>query len=101
MADPISGGNRIYRRKDGEYTDERRAGAFEKLRDNMIPVIVIGLLTWLCMGQINLQSQMAVLVDRSTTDRARLTKVEDTAESTQRGQAELQRQFDEFKGQRR
>lgn len=93
----LSGGHRAYQRSDGmEHPNERRLTWGEAV-DRAIPYLVVGGITinlavlgWLCLGQITLQSQMAVILERTST------QARDAQQNAQ-DIKDLQRELEEMK----
>ena len=83
-----------FMREDGvEHDDERRLG-FGVFLDHILPIIAVALLAWLCLGQITLQQQVAVLIERTTAQNAQVVALHAM-------DGDLQRQIDSLKGARR
>lgn len=83
-----------FKREDGvEHDDERRLG-FGVFLDHILPIIAVALLAWLCLGQITLQQQVAVLIERTTAQNAQVVALHNMDN-------DLQRQIDILKDGRR
>ena len=80
-----------FKREDGVvHEDERRMG-FEVFLDHILPIIAVALLAWLCMGQVTLQQQVAVLIERTTAQNAQVLALHST-------DVDLQHQIDSLRG---
>ena len=96
----VSGPHRAYKRGDGvAHTNERRLG-FGDFVDYVVPLVVIGLLGWLCVATMTLQQQVAVLLDRSTNQNIQVGKNTNDIQGIRVSFAELQRQVDDVKSKK-
>lgn len=89
------------RRGDGmEIEDERRLG-FGVFLDHLLPIVAVGLLAWLCVGQVTLQNQVSVLLERTTSQNGRVEQLGRDMVALRSADTDLQRQINETRGARR
>lgn len=90
-------GNRKVQREDGTVSEDQRRLGFGGLVDHAVPVAILGLLAWLCLGMMTLQQQVAVLVERTTNQTGRVDRITSDIQGIQTAQAEMQRELEEVK----
>jgi len=78
------------------HEDQRRLG-FSGLVDHALPIVIIGLLVWLCVSTMTLQQQVAVLVERTTNQSGRVDRNTMDIQGLRAADAELQRELEEVK----
>lgn len=86
-----------FKREDGEIHDDGRHMPFGALVDKVLPIVIITLLGWLCLATTSLQSQVAVLVERTSTQAGRVDRVQSDVDGLRAAQAELQREIETAK----
>jgi hypothetical protein len=89
-----------------EHSDERRL-TFAQAVDRALPYTVVGgialnlaVLGWLCLGQITLQSQVTLLIDRSTNTARTQDRLISDSEAAKANDAYMQREIDDLKARR-
>lgn len=83
-----------------EIEDERRLG-FGVFLDHLLPIVAVGLLAWLCVGQVTLQNQVSVLLERTTSQNGRVEQLGRDMVALRSADTDLQRQINETRGARR
>lgn len=85
------------------HPDERRL-TFAQAMDRAVPWLLVSgitlnvsVLVWLCLGQITLQQQVAVILERTTSQTAAARQNADDIRGLLNAQSELQRQLEELK----
>lgn len=90
-----------FKRGDGvEHADERRMG-FGVFLDHLLPIVAVALLGWLCIGQVTLQGQVAVLLERTTAQNGRAEQQAQALNALRGSDEALQKQILELKEARR
>jgi hypothetical protein len=93
----ISGSHRKFERKDGSMPEDERRMQFGHLMDRLFPALIIAFLGWLCIVTTGLQSQVAVLVERSSGQSTRVDRLQNDVDGLRTAQSELQREIEEVK----
>ncbi len=83
-----------FQREDGVTLEEERHMQFGALVDKVLPVVIITLLGWLCMATTRLQSEVAVLVERTSTQAGRVDRVQMDLDGLRANESELQREIE-------
>lgn len=96
----LSGEHKTYKREDGTVTLDQRRLTSAQVIDRFFLWAIAGLLTWLCLATMTLQQQVAVLVERTTNQSARVDRNTSDIQGLRITQGELERQFGEIKGRR-
>lgn len=84
----------IYKRGDGVAHEDERRLSFGAFLDHLLPLVGIGLLGWLCLATMNLQQQVAVLVERTGVQNSRMEQQARDILALRASDADLQRQIE-------
>ena len=90
--------HKIFHREDGAVHQDERQGTAGYFMDKIFPWALMGLIGWLCLAMMSVESNVAVLVDRSTTQSKTLDRLSMDADSAKANDAYLQHEIDGMKG---
>ena len=88
--------NQFWRDDGTEHDDERRLG-FGVFLDHLLPIVAVGLLAWLCIGQVTLQNKVAILLERTQAQNGRVEAMGLDLVRLHSTDADLQRQISEIR----
>ena len=60
----------IFKRGPGVVHEDERRPSLGSFLDHFLPIVGVALLGWLCLATMNLQQQVAVLIERTTAQNA-------------------------------
>ena len=89
--------HKIFHREDGAVHQDERHVTASYFMDKIFPWALMGLIGWLCLAMMSVQSNVAVLVDRSTTQSKTLDRLSSDMDGAKVNESYMQHEIDGMK----